>query len=212
MKRLSIFDALSLVTLGLAAAVTAGVYQRLPLRLATHFDAHGVANGFMPRAFGAWLLLGIALVVWGVVRIGAAAFPAALRERMDASPIALVMWLLVVSLVGLHLMVIYGGLAHRGRLSGGFGTLFGSIWLVLALVMPRIRRNPFVGIRTPWTLASDENWARTHRFGGYTFAVGGLVAIAASLGGAKAIAIAAIVTSGLVPAVYSFALARRPSH
>ena len=40
----------------------------------------------------------------------------------------------------------------------------GALFVMLGLVMPRVRRNPWVGVRTPWTLASDENWARTHRF------------------------------------------------
>ena len=88
MKRWSIFDALTLAALGLAAAITAGVYDRLPRRLATHFDARGVANGFMPKATGAWLPLGIALTVWLVMRVGPSFFSARLRERLKESPVA----------------------------------------------------------------------------------------------------------------------------
>ena len=204
MKRWSIFDALSLATLGLGAAITAGVYDRLPRILPTHFDAHGVANGYMPRALGAWLPLGIALFTWMLLRVAPLVFFSRSRERLAASPLALVALLLTLTLVGVHLVVIHGGLAQAGRLPGLAGALIGVFWLLLALVMPRIRRNPVVGIRTPWSLASDENWARTHRFGGYTGAVGGLVAIAASLAGAMPVGIAAIIVSALLPAVYSF--------
>ena len=87
----------------------------------------------------------------------------------------------------------------------------GTFWLALSLVVPRLRRNPFVGIRTPWTLASDENWARTHHFAGYTFAAGGVLATGAALGGVLPLAIGAILASALVPAVYSFLLDRRAS-
>jgi uncharacterized membrane protein len=208
-KRWSLFDALSLAILGFSAAIVVGIYDRLPARLATHFDAHGVANGFMPRATGAWLPLGIALFTWLVLRVGPLFFRPELRERMESSPIALVALVLTVCLVGVHLMVLYGGLAHRGTLPGGAGALLGALWLVLALVMPRIRRNPVLGIRTPWTLSSDENWARTHHFGGYTFAAGGLIAVAASLGGAFAVSLAAIVASALLPVGYSFVLFRK---
>jgi uncharacterized membrane protein len=212
MKRWSTFDALTLAALGLAAAVTAGVYDRLPRRLATHFDAHGVANGFMPKATGAWLPLGIAAFVWLSLRVGPLVFPARIRERMNDSPLAVAAFLLTLCLVGVHLLVLHTALAHRGTLPGVAGALFGALWVALALVMPRIRRNPVLGIRTPWTLSSDENWARTHRFGGYAFAAGGLLAVAASLSGAFALSIGAIVVSGLVPAVYSFVLFRRAPH
>ncbi len=40
----------------------------------------------------------------------------------------------------------------------------------------RVRHNYFVGIRTPWTLANEEVWRRTHRFAAPIFVVDGLVA------------------------------------
>jgi uncharacterized membrane protein len=38
------------------------------------------------------------------------------------------------------------------------------LFLVVGMLLPHIRRNWFFGIRTPWTLSSDENWTKTHRF------------------------------------------------
>ncbi|MBU6323337.1 SdpI family protein [Patescibacteria group bacterium] len=35
---------------------------------------------------------------------------------------------------------------------------------VAGALLTRIRRNWFFGVRTPWTLSSDEDWAKTHRF------------------------------------------------
>jgi uncharacterized membrane protein len=37
---------------------------------------------------------------------------------------------------------------------------------VIGNSMGKIRRNSLCGIRTPWTLASDVVWERTHRVGG----------------------------------------------
>src|SRR5262249_13952430 len=42
----------------------------------------------------------------------------------------------------------------------------GVMFSVLGNWMGKIRRNFYVGIRTPWTLANDEVWERTHRSGG----------------------------------------------
>ena len=211
MKYWSRFDALSLATLAIATGVTFSVYDALPQRMATHFDAHGIANGFMPRAVGAWLVLAGALFTWFVVRVVPVFFPTSWRERMARPPIPLVAFLLTGFLAGLHFVVLHGALRRSLELPSAFGLLFGVFWIALSLVVPRVRRNPFVGIRTPWTLASDENWARTHHFAGYTFAAGGGVATAAGLAGAIPLVIGAIVVSALAPAVYSFVIARRTS-
>jgi uncharacterized membrane protein len=76
--------------------------------------------------------------------------------------------------------------------------------------MGKLRKNFFVGIRTPWTLASDAVWERTHRLAGWLFMLGGLVAIVATLAGASFwIAIAAILAAGLIPCIYSLVIYRR---
>ena len=42
-------------------------------------------------------------------------------------------------------------------------------------LLPRIRPNWFMGIRTPWTLSSERVWRKTHRVGGYAFSLAGLI-------------------------------------
>jgi len=41
--------------------------------------------------------------------------------------------------------------------------------------MGKIKMNWFVGIKTPWTLSSEENWNKTHRFGGKMFILAGIL-------------------------------------
>jgi uncharacterized membrane protein len=66
-----------------------------------------------------------------------------------------------------------------------------------------------MGVRTPWTLSSDENWARTHRVAGYAFVPAGLLAVFGVLAGAAAAAPILVIASAMIPAVYSFVLARQ---
>ena len=46
---------------------------------------------------------------------------------------------------------------------------------VIGNYLPKVRPNYLMGIRTPWTLASDLSWQRTHRLGGRLFVIEGLV-------------------------------------
>ena len=73
-----------------------------------------------------------------------------------------------------------------------------------------MRKNFFIGIRTPWTLASDEVWARTHRLGGYLFVIAGVAMLVLPLFGIGVLAIVgASLIAGLGPVVYSFFAYRR---
>src|SRR5262249_13967308 len=49
------------------------------------------------------------------------------------------------------------------------GSITVTLGVMLAVVgnwLGKIRRNFWVGIRTPWTLANERVWERTHRVGG----------------------------------------------
>jgi uncharacterized membrane protein len=88
----------------------------------------------------------------------------------------------------------------------------GAMFVAIGLVMPRVKRNPLIGVRTPWTLTSDENWARTQRVGGYAMVASGLAAalFGVALGDAGVVvALAFVLAAAVVPIVYSLVLARR---
>jgi hypothetical protein len=55
----------------------------------------------------------------------------------------------------------------------------GLLFIGVGRMLRTARRNYFIGIRTPWTLASDAVWQATHALGARTFTVGGIVSIAA---------------------------------
>jgi uncharacterized membrane protein len=55
--------------------------------------------------------------------------------------------------------------------------LIGLMFIFLGNLMPKTPRNFFIGIKTPWTLANEEVWQRTHRLGGWLFAISGVIMI-----------------------------------
>ncbi len=201
-----LLDRISLgVTLG-TAAITALLFPRLPARVPIHFDVHGVADGFASRAIGAWLMPAATLLTWATVRYGRWLVPRGERERLDKSPTALVGLVVVGLLSALQLLMLRAALQPGGRLLG-LVVLLSIAWLALGLVMPRVRRNPFIGVRTPWTLTSDENWAQTHRFAGFTFVGSALLGLALEVLFGTAPAVVVLVLGALAPVFYSWRLA-----
>lgn len=53
--------------------------------------------------------------------------------------------------------------------------------IVLGNLMPKSRRNSFVGLRCAWTEYNDLTWQKGNRFGGWALAAAGLVTIPAAL-------------------------------
>jgi uncharacterized membrane protein len=67
-----------------------------------------------------------------------------------------------------------------------------------------VRRNFFIGVRTPWTLANERVWNATHRCAAKTFVLGGLIGLVlTAVSGAGWLPFAALMAGALVPVVYS---------
>jgi len=54
----------------------------------------------------------------------------------------------------------------------------GVLFMITGNIMPKIKTNFYMGIRTPWTLSNTDVWNKTHRLGGrLMFLVGALTII-----------------------------------
>jgi uncharacterized membrane protein len=204
--------ALDIVTAAVLLAVlalTAAFYDRLPDPMPTHFALDGRPNGWMSRAIGAWIGPALAIGVVALLRFGSVLLPSGWRERLEASPVRVIALATAVVLGGTQVLVLRAAMSPAPRLGSTIWVLLGAMFVVIGLVLPRTRRNPFFGVRTAFALASDENWARTQRVGGYAMTIGGVVALAAGLIGSPGAAIAAILVSAVAPGLWSWILARR---
>jgi uncharacterized membrane protein len=190
---------------------TAISYDRLPEAFPVHAGIDGRIDGWGARATAIWLMPVLAVAIWASLRFGYRLLPAAWRERMEQSPLSVVAAVTAALLVGLHWVFVLAALRGRQDVGNSPMLLLGSFALALSLVMPRIRRNPWIGVRTTWTLTSDENWARTHRLASIAFALGGAFSIAAALAGFPEVAGIGLLAAAFAPAVHSFVIARWPT-
>ena len=61
--------------------------------------------------------------------------------------------------------------------------VFGLLFYGLGKLLSRAKMNWFVGIRTPWTMSSEEVWNSTHRLGGKLFKLCGVITLTGLLFG-----------------------------
>jgi uncharacterized membrane protein len=90
----------------------------------------------------------------------------------------------------------------------------GLMFVLIGNQLGKSRSMFLVGIRTPWTLSSEEVWIKTHRLGGKLTMAAGLIMIVAAFLPVPGWAVPMLVV-GLtvvmagIPVVYSFILYRR---
>jgi len=101
-------------------------------------------------------------------------------------------------------VIVWAGVGHRldvGR------AIIGGVCLLLALLgnlMGKVRRNFYIGVRTPWTLANERVWNATHRFAGKTLVAGGLAGLALTVAGLNGWPVmVALLAGALIPVGYS---------
>ena len=86
----------------------------------------------------------------------------------------------------------------------------GILLIILGNYMGKLTRNFFIGIRTPWTLASAEVWGQTHRLAGRVFVLGGIaLCVEAVVGMNQVVFLGILAVLIIVPVAYSFFLYKR---
>ena len=56
--------------------------------------------------------------------------------------------------------------------------LVGILFILLGNIMPKVKTNFYMGIRTPWTISNVDVWNRVHRLGGKMMFVMGILVMA----------------------------------
>ncbi len=196
---------LFLIFLGFALAVY--FYPSLPSRIPIHWNSNGQINGYGSKFFGAF---GLALINLGVYLLFIVLpYIDPKRKNYEAfqATYQYLKYLLIIFFLG---MEVYALLIATGTIANtpDFTQIMGSLlFILLGNVMGRFKHNYFVGIKTPWTLANEEVWRKTHRMAGPIWVIGGIVNIVLTVIGVIFNGIAFIIILAVmvvVPIVYSY--------
>lgn len=202
---------LALVPIGLAASV----YGRLPAHMVSHWGIHGEANGYMNKA--TFLIVNSLLVLGVPLLMKAAQWVDPKRENYQkfSRAYAAIRWMLTAFLSLLFIASLIYNLGYPLHMQRLILLGIALIFMVIGKYMGEIRFNYFIGIRTPWTLADEKVWEKTHRLSGPLWMLLGLIsACSAFLPGPIAVWVffPFVALAVLVPIIYSYILYRKIHH
>jgi uncharacterized membrane protein len=209
--------------LGAAAVILAALvgtvvaYPSLPSLVPIHWDAHGHVNGWGPK----WslFLYGPGMMLLMVLMFSA--LPWLSPKKFEIDSFRATYLYIMIAIIGMlaycHLLILMSALGSVGGIQLDVSrAVEGGVCLLIALlgnVLGKVRRNFFVGIRTPWTLANEQVWNATHRFAAKTFFAGGLFGLLTVILRAPLwLPVTAILVAALIPAIYSLVFYKQLEH
>jgi uncharacterized membrane protein len=150
-------------------------YNSLPDQIAVHWNIQGEPDRIVPKS-DAWMNFWLCPLVMVLIVVLTVALPWISPKQFDVDRFRPTweygMALVVGLLAFINVALLLGSWGQKLPLGVGAMMLF---FALLGNVMGRVKRNFWMGVRTPWTLASEAVWNQTHRVAGWLWVAGGLI-------------------------------------
>jgi uncharacterized membrane protein len=205
---------LVLAAFGLAAYAHANVDEIPGDRIAIHWNIHMEPDGWVSKdqPFVTFYLLPTMLA--GVIALGLFLLPWLSPRNFAVQDFRrtydYVFFLVAALFLYMEAVILWAEFHDRALFDRAF---LAGIFLFFALignVLGKVRRNFWMGVRTPWTLADPIVWDRTHRVAAWTFVATGLTGCVLVLCGVNPVVCFVLVMIGaLSPVLYSLVLYKR---
>lgn len=159
----------SLLLVVLSFIVSVVFYGSLPEEMVIHWNAAGEPDGFASKlwavSFGPLTMILLFVLLTVVPKID----PKKENYSKFKHTYSLIVNAIMMFMLLIHISSIGYGLGYDIKINFIVPLFVGVLFIVLGNYMPKIKPNYFAGIRTPWTLDSEDVWKRTHRFSGKVF-------------------------------------------
>ncbi len=183
------------------------LWKQLPEQMPTHWNASGEIDGLSSKLFAVVGLPMIMLAAQWLCLLGTLADPK--KANHSAKVLHLVLWIIPVLSVVLQTATYAAALGKEVQMEVIIPVLVGLVLAIIGNYLPKCKQNYTIGIKLPWTLNSEENWNRTHRFAGRLWLICGIVIMLTGFLGGVWILLAVMILMVLAPCIYSYMLYRK---
>ncbi|SJZ83103.1 SdpI family protein [Selenihalanaerobacter shriftii] len=170
-------DIYSLVILLIGILAVIWSYPELPAKLPIHWNLHGEVDNYMNKPLGAF----IGLIIGSAIYIGfyvlASIDPLKENYQRFNKIYKLIRDIMITFFVVINSIPVLVALGYIKNVNKAIFILISLLMIIFGNYTPTFKRNWSLGIKTPWTLASEEVWNRTHRFGGKLFMIAGVISL-----------------------------------
>ena len=155
---------------------TALVYEQLPTQMAIHFNVSGIADEYASKVV-IWLLASFPLMMMMLFQVLAMVDPKKEAYEKFIKAYDYIVLCVVVMLVAILGITIGVNLGYALNVTMLTQVIVSLLIIGLGNYLVQVKPNYFIGIKTPWTLASDRVWQQTHRHIGRLFVLVGVIGL-----------------------------------
>ena len=184
------------------------VWNSLPESVPTHFDLAGNPNDWSSKTSLIFIVGALSIGMYLLMVVIPYLDPKKKLDQMGGKYYNF-RFLLTVFFSVLATYLVYIGKEGSIKNPKILLSLIGFLIAMIGNYFQTVRPNYFIGIRTPWTLESEQTWKKTHRLGGRMWMAGGVLIVLLSffIASKTAFMIAfftIIAIISIVPVVYSY--------
>jgi len=154
------------------------LYPDLPEIMPSHWNAQGEVDAWSSKNFSVFFFPGLTLGIYLLMTF----IPLIDPLRKNYIKFRMVyFWfrtIFVVFFISLYFYTLWVGLGSELNINYFILPAMSALFILIGMFLPKIRKNYFVGIKTPWTIHSEEVWNKTHQFSGKLFVIAGMIALA----------------------------------
>lgn len=174
------------VLMGLPLLVVLAALPFLPGQVPAHYDMSGAVDRWGSK-YELLMLPGLTLLsgaaFGGLARCAARQEPGGHNNEKIFMTLGIAVLALFNALSGFILYAGFRRVENLAELAWGLeqveAAILGGSMIVIGNLMPKLRRNALMGLRTPWSMKNDTTWKKSQHFGGISFILAGVATIAA---------------------------------
>ena len=174
MKKILII-ALTIIVISFIIGVS--LYSYFPDRIASHWGPNGEVNGYMPKFLGLFLMpiisIGIFILFYFIPKLD----PLKKNYQDFQKYYDSFILIMIIFLFYIHILTILWNLHVVFNMNHTLIPALGFLFFYIGILVKNLKRNWFIGIRTPWTISNDKVWKKTHILGSNLFMISGVITL-----------------------------------
>ena len=188
------------------------LWNKLPDKIPTHWNAKGEADGWSSKAFAVFGFPVFLFAMHWICILVTSTDPK--RKNIDGKLWNIVFWICPVLSMLIALLSFGTAMGAELAVEKIMSVWIGLLFIITGNYLPKCKQSYTMGIKLPWTLNDEDNWNRTHRLAGKLWvALGFMMLLAMLLPTAFMIVVvfATVFVACVIPTIYSYRLYKEKS-
>ena len=187
------------------------LYSDLPEKVPSHWNIQGEIDSWTSKNFAVFFFPSLILLLYFLMTFIPLIDPFKKNYCKFANHYFLFRFFFVFFFISIYFYTLLASLGLKFNITYFILPFFALSFIFIGLFLPKIKRNYFVGIKTPYTIHSEEVWDKTHKFSGKVFIFAGLIALISILipNYSFHIFTISILVTVLIPIIYSYFVFRK---